>query len=113
MIEADNYADFDHDDSHDIDTQAIDQTPPEYKAKIHKWKQQERMKIAISFYYENVLHDELQSGILKINGKGSVYGKVSFALNLSQTHYTTVKTVIDETIYAIEKGEMYQPYHRQ
>jgi hypothetical protein len=105
---------YDYDDNNDLNNpNLVDQVPTEYKAKIRKWKEQERMKIAISYYYEHILHDEYQSGRIKIDGKGGVYGKVSQVFNLCHTHYATVKRVIDETIDAINKGELYKPERKE
>ena len=73
---------------------------------------QEKMKVAISFYYEWVLHDEFISGNILIDGSGGVYGKVAIVLNLSKTHYSTVNKVFNETIECIEKGIVYEPIHK-
>ena len=67
------------------------------------------MKIAISFYYEWMLHTKFISGSIKIDGWGGVYGTVGGALNLTQSHYNTVKAVVDETIAELSKGQTYDP----
>ena len=70
------------------------------------------MKIAISFFYEWVLHDDFKAGKLSIDGSGGVYGKVGAAMMLTKTHYATIKAVVDETIVCIEKGTIYQPFRK-
>ena len=50
------------------------------------------MKIAILFYYEWLFHDKFISGSINIDGwGGGVYGTVGEALNLTKSHYNTVK----------------------
>jgi hypothetical protein len=70
------------------------------------------MKVAISFYYEWLLHDDFLAGNIDIDGRSGVYGKIGRALNLSKTHYNTIKQVVDETIDALANGQIYEPYRK-
>ena len=71
------------------------------------------MKIAIYFYCEWVLHDDLMAGKLIIDGKGGVYGLVGSAMKLSQTHYATVKKLLMRQLIVSQKVQHMNLFAKQ
>jgi hypothetical protein len=80
--------------------------------KIKTWRQQEKMRISISFLFENLYYLPYLKGDIELsncNKDKGVIASVSKRLGLDRTHYTTVKTVIQDTIIALKLGEEYEP----
>jgi hypothetical protein len=81
---------------------------------INNWRQQEKLRVSISYIYETQFHDSYLNGTMQLQTGGSdgILVRVAKILHIHKTHYITVKQVVKETILCLKLGEDYEPERR-